>query len=55
MELKVEITVVIDREETQGLLPQQVTTMISNAIETGLEGTGVCRSCLITIKPNVSG
>ena len=54
MELKVEIMVVIDREETKGLLPQQVTTMITNAIENALEGTQVCRSCLITIKPNVS-
>jgi hypothetical protein len=54
VELKVEITIVIDREETKGLLPQQVTTMITNAIELGLENTGVCRSCLITIKPNGS-
>ena len=54
MELKVEVMIIIDREETKGLKPQQITSMLTNAIELALEGTGVCRSCLITIKPNVS-
>ncbi len=54
MELRVEVMVVLDREEIEGRLPQQVTTMLTNAIEQALENTGVCRSCLITVKPKVS-
>ena len=49
-----EVMIILDREEIEGVPPQQITSMLTNVIELALEGTGVCRSCLITIKPKVS-
>lgn len=55
MELKLDITLVIDEEEAlrEKQTPQQVTSMITTAIEMALEETGFCRTCLIHLKPKV--
>ena len=51
MELEVKLNLVLDAEEIKGHEPHTITGAIINALEVALENTGLCKSCLTTIKP----
>ena len=53
MEIKLEVTITIDLEEAyrEKQTKDQLTSMITTAIEMGLEETGFCKSCLIASIP----